>query len=37
MSLIRIDSKYHIIIIGIVIVIAVAAESYRERRRAGHG
>ncbi|OAN80003.1 hypothetical protein A8B82_07160 [Sulfitobacter sp. EhC04] len=37
MSLIRIDSKYHIIIIGIVIVIAVAAESYRESRRAGHG
>jgi len=33
MSLARIDSKYHIIIIGLVIIIAVAAESYRESRR----
>ncbi|MEO9632749.1 MAG: ABC transporter permease [Sulfitobacter sp.] len=37
MSLLRIDSKYHIIIIGIVILIAVAAESIRESRRNGHG
>ncbi|WP_417809289.1 ABC transporter permease [Thioclava sp.] len=36
MSLARIDSKYHIIIIGLVIIIAVAAESYRENRRSGH-
>ncbi len=37
MSLMRIDSKYHIIIIGIVIVIAVAAESFRENRRSRNG
>jgi ribose transport system permease protein len=36
MSLARIDSKYHIIIIGLVIVIAVAAESFRENRRSKH-
>ena len=36
MSLARIDSKYHIIIIGLVIVIAVAAESWRENHRNGH-
>ncbi len=36
MSLARIDSKYHIIIIGLVIVIAVAAESFRESRRSNH-
>nr|WP_309502839.1 ABC transporter permease [uncultured Roseovarius sp.] len=36
MSLARIDSKYHIIIIGLVIIIAVAAESYRENRRSRH-
>jgi len=36
MSLARIDSKNHIIIIGLVIIIAVAAESYRENRRSRH-
>ncbi|MCI2400944.1 ABC transporter permease [Aliiroseovarius subalbicans] len=36
MSLARIDSKYHIIIIGLVIVFAVAAESFRESRRNKH-
>ncbi|MFY9239635.1 MAG: ABC transporter permease [Roseovarius sp.] len=36
MSLARIDSKYHIIIIGLVIIIAVAAESFRESRKGRH-
>ncbi len=35
-SLARIDSKFHIIIIGLVIIIAVAAESYRENRKGRH-
>lgn len=36
MSLARIGSKYHIIITGLVILIAVAAQSYRENRRSGN-
>lgn len=37
MNLARVESKYHVIVIGFVIVIAVGIESLRQARRGTHG